>query len=262
MENELKSFAKERIWLLEQVRRKAEKSVEISNGGNFICRKVRGTFQYYLNGEYVKKSEKDKLRLLAKDRYYKKLLPILNAKIEAGRQAVEFFSDSELEDVYSQMHEGKQVLFTPDFIPIEQRVKMFENEDYAAKTLDEEVTGEYFTANGERVRSKSEIIIADHLRRYSVVYKYEKPLELTVHGRRVTFYPDFTVMNLRTGRIYYLEHFGMMDNEDYYNAVLRKLDAFEMNQLLIGRDVLLLHESSSAPLNTRVLDCYIQEYLV
>ena len=92
--------------------------------------------------------------------------------------------------------------------------------------------------------------------------EYEKPLELTVHGRRVTFYPDFTVMNSRTGRIYYLEHFGMMDNEDYYNAVLRKLDAFEMNQLLIGRDVLLLHESSSAPLNTRVLDCYIQEYLV
>lgn len=66
------------------------------------------------------------MRMLAKDRYYKKLLPILNAKIEAGRQAVEFFSDSELEDVYSQMHEGKQVLFTPDFIPIEQRVKMFE----------------------------------------------------------------------------------------------------------------------------------------
>ena len=215
MENELKSLARERIWFLEQVRRKAEKSVTISNGGNFICRKVRGAFQYYLNGGYVKKSEKDKLRMLAKDRYYKKLLPILNAKIEAGRQAVEFFSDSELEDVYSQMHEGKQVLFTPDFIPIEQRVKMFENEDYAAKTMDEEVTGAYFT-----------------------------------------------VMNSRTGRIYYLEHFGMMDNEDYYNAVLRKLDAFEMNQLLIGRDVLLLHESSSAPLNTRVLDCYIQEYLV
>ena len=166
MENELKNLARERIWFLEQVRRKAEKSVMISNGGNFICRKVRGAFQYYLNGGYVKKSEKDKLRMLAKDRYYKKLLPILNAKIEAGRQAVEFFSDSELEDVYSQMHEGKQVLFTPDFIPIEQRVKMFENEDYAAKTMDEEVTGEYFTANGERVRSKSEIIIADHLRRY------------------------------------------------------------------------------------------------
>ena len=107
MENELKSLARERIWFLEQVRRKAEKSVTISNGGNFICRKVRGAFQYYLNGEYVKKSEKDKLRMLAKDRYYKKLLPILNAKIEAGRQAVEFFSDSELEDVYSQVIKQK-----------------------------------------------------------------------------------------------------------------------------------------------------------
>ena len=59
MENELKSLARERIWFLEQVRRKAEKSVTISNGGNFICRKVRGAFQYYLNGGYVKKSEKD-----------------------------------------------------------------------------------------------------------------------------------------------------------------------------------------------------------
>lgn len=54
----LKSLARERIWFLEQVRRKAEKSVTISNGGNFICRKVRGAFQYYLNGEYVKKAKK------------------------------------------------------------------------------------------------------------------------------------------------------------------------------------------------------------
>lgn len=51
MENELKNLARERIWFLEQVRRKAEKSVMISNGGNFICRKVRGAFQYYLNGD-------------------------------------------------------------------------------------------------------------------------------------------------------------------------------------------------------------------
>lgn len=248
--------------MLEQVRNKARRSVASSNGGNFICRKVRDGFQYCLDGKYVRKCEKEKLKRLAKDRYYKKLLPILNAKIEAGRQAVEFFSDSELEDVYSQMHEGKQVLFVPDFIPIEQRVEMFVSEEYAAKPLDEEATGEYYTANGERVRSKSEIIIADHLRRYGVAYKYEKPLELTVHGRRVTFYPDFTVMNPRTGRIYYLEHLGMMDKEDYYNATLRKLDAFEANQLLIGRDILLLHESSSAPLNTKVLDNYIEEYLV
>ena len=58
MENELKSLARERIWFLEQVRRKAEKSVMISNGGNFICRKVRGAFQYYLNGGICEKKRK------------------------------------------------------------------------------------------------------------------------------------------------------------------------------------------------------------
>ena len=50
MENELKSLARERIWFLEQVRRKAEKSVTISNGGNFICRKV-GHFNIILMGD-------------------------------------------------------------------------------------------------------------------------------------------------------------------------------------------------------------------
>ena len=88
--------------------------------------------------------------------------------------------------------------------------------------------------------------------------RYEDTLALD----DIILYPDFTIRHPKTGEYFYWEHFGMMDNEDYYNAVLRKLDAFEMNQLLIGRDVLLLHESSSAPLNTRVLDCYIQEYLV
>ena len=54
----------------------------------------------------------------------------------------------------------------------------------------------------------------------------------------------------------------MMDNPSYYNNVLAKLDIYERNGLLIGRDVILLHESTVRPLNTRIIADYIQEFLV
>ena len=76
------------------------------------------------------------------------------------------------------------------------------------------------------------------------------------------FHPDFTIMNVTTGEVKYLEHLGMMDNPSYYNNVLAKLDIYERNGLLIGRDVILLHESTVRPLNTRIIADYIQEFLV
>ena len=43
------------------------------------------------------------------------------------------------------------------------------------------------TENGERVRSKSEKILADYFYRQNILYKYEKPLYLKGYG---TVYPD------------------------------------------------------------------------
>ena len=51
---------------------------------------------------------------------------------------------------------------------------------------------EYYTIKGERVRSKSEKIIADELYRYQIPYKYEFPLTLATHNRNIQLYPDFT----------------------------------------------------------------------
>ena len=44
--------------------------------------------------------------------------------------------------------------------------------------FDENNRTEFYTRKGERVRSKSELIIAEELQRYQVPYLYEKPLEL------------------------------------------------------------------------------------
>lgn len=95
-----------------------------------------------------------------------------------------------------------------------------------------------------------------------ILYRYEKPVYLMVDGQMKPFYPDFTVMNKRTAKIFYVEHFGMMDDSVYYNGTLRKLDIYEKNDILIGRDLLMFHETGKMALDMKNIDKYIDEYMV
>jgi hypothetical protein len=86
------------------------------------------------------------------------------------------------------------------------------------------------TAGGEMVRSKSEVLIADHLTRkekeHGYDYRgYEKPL--TIDG--VTKYPDFTIEDAQSGRNYYWEHCGMLHVPSYRRRWEDKLAWYKAN---------------------------------
>ena len=74
-------------------------------------------------------------------------------------------------------------------------------------------------------------------------------------------YPDFTALNKRTGKKWIIEHLGMMDREGYFNNSMFKLDTYEKNDILLGRELIVLHETSTMPLNTKIVGQYINEYL-
>lgn len=75
------------------------------------------------------------------------------------------------------------------------------------------------TARGEMVRSKSEVIIADHLARRGVEYGYEQAL--TIEGE--TKYPDFTIEDAELGLTVYWEHCGMLHVPSYRRRWEEKL---------------------------------------
>ena len=62
------------------------------------------------------------------------------------------------------------------------------------------------TARGEMVRSKSEVIIADHLqtRASGTATNRHSPID------GVTKYPDFTIEDMESGLTFYWEHCGML----------------------------------------------------
>ena len=251
--------------LKKQIRLKqAPQSENVKAGqvhGKLTCKRKKSYFQYYIDEKYVsKKKSLKKLQLMAKEEYWNKLLPMLEIEIVHLKNSLK--GRTRLEEAYTHMHEGKQVLFEPDVVPVEKRIREFRNVTYERKGFAENDKTEYYTHRGERVRSKSEKIIADELDRHGIPYHYERPLLLRVDGQMKEFHPDFTAMNITTGEVKYIEHLGMMDNPGYYNNVLMKLDAYERNGLLIGKDILLLHESVYRPLNTRIIADYIQEFLI
>ena len=81
------------------------------------------------------------------------------------------------------------------------------------------------TLREEMVRSKSEVIIADHLTRHGIVYGYEQPL--TIGG--VTKYPDFTIEDAESGNKFYWEHCGMLHVPSYFKRWTEKLAWYKAN---------------------------------
>ena len=122
----------------------------------------------------------------------------------------------------------------------------------------------YYTANGECVRSKSEVIIADALSRNGVPYCYEVPLKLKRIGDvgKVTFHPDFLCLNVRTRGEFYWEHFGKMGNEDYKENTVGKLNMYVENGFFPGRNLIFTMESGEESLDTRVVEKIIKEFLL
>ena len=110
-------------------------------------------------------------------------------------------------------------------------------------------TGCSVQAEYARVRSKSEIIIANMLKTLNIPYKYECPLKIG----NILLYPDFTILDVKGRRERYLEHFGMMGDLDYVNNMMLKISTYEKNNIFIGDKLICTFESAKRPLNISTL---------
>ena len=225
------------------------------------CSTCKGKVRYYIDDQYLTKSQLPYAAQLAQRDYCQKLDKKLNEYQELLEKLQKLYAGEELENIYRKLHEARKELVIPLAKPIEYQIDKFEKILYESKGFSEDETREFYTAKGERVRSKSEKIIADELFRCGIPYKYECPLELMDWNRTVTIYPDFTVLNRRTGEKWILEHLGMMDKPSYCESTMRKLELYEKNDILIGKKLIIFHETSNAPLNIKVVQKYIEEYL-
>lgn len=247
---------------LQYLKRRAETTMSSAPEGSLRCAVNKGCFQYYQGKKYLGKNKKEYIQQIAQKEYCQKLRNEISEYERSLEIVRNLYEEKKLEEVYEKLHPARKALVHPLVKSVENIIKEFEGIDYDGKSFDENDTTEYYTTKGERVRSKSEKIIADELFRAGIPYKYEMPLELKIWNKSIVVYPDFTAINPKNGRRWLIEHLGMMDNEGYYDSSMFKLDTYEKNNILLGRDLIILHETSTTPLNTKVLEEYINEYLL
>ena len=61
---------------------------------------------------------------------------------------------------------------------------------------------------------------------------------------------------------YYYEHFGMMDNPDYAERAIRRIELYESNGIFPGDQLLCSWETKAHPLDMKLVDAMIKKYLI
>lgn len=127
--------------------------------------------------------------------------------------------DRAVDKVYSDMHPLRQALVTPVQMTAGQKFQAWKAHSYQGLGFREDDPKGIITNNHERVRSKSEKILADLFSSKNIFYKYECPLHLS---NNIVFYPDFTFFLPPQNQEIYWEHFGLMDSPDYAINTIKK----------------------------------------
>ena len=255
----------ERESYLRTLQKEKQREIQYAPEGTLrIDRREKGNVYFHrkpkenFNGVYIRKKDLTLAEQLAQKDYNEKLLKSIRQELSAIEKVRTILPSSCVEDVYEILSADRQALVTPILEPEDTWIQNWLSVPYQGKLFDE-LTPELYTAKGERVRSKSEIIIADSLMRADVPYRYECPITLKGYGK---VYPDFTVLNVKQRQEWYWEHLGMMDDPEYVERALMKIAAYEKNGIFPGVNLILTYETRQIPINPKLVSLMIQQYLV
>ena len=207
-------------------------------------------------GEYIRQADVKLAYDLAQRDYDEDLLKLAKKRLAHVQAMLKDCGSDEMEAVYEKLNPYRKKLVTPRIITNEEYALKWSAVEYEKKSF-EEGTAVIMSDKGERVRSKSEKIIADMLQKNGVPYRYEAPLTFK-NGR--TIHPDFTVLNVTRKQEIYWEHLGMMDNADYCEGALSRIEMYQRNKIILGENLIISYETSKHPIETVMIERNIREF--
>ncbi len=228
-----------------------------------VCTSTRKHgYQYYLmeHGKrtYVKAKDMGLVRDIVQRDYDEEIYKVLMSIRYRIQQFLKLYDVTQINKVYSDLAGARKQLVKP-LIPSDEEFVELWYQSHKDNQNSYPEHGVYLTTRGERVRSKSEKIIADLFEKYEIPYCYEPMLELS-DGRCV--FPDFAVLNIRRRKTIYWEHFGLITDGEYAKKTLQKLSSYEERGFVVGEDLLFSMESEEMPLNVTLLEQKIRQYIL
>ena len=255
---------KDRINKLNRIIKEKESALENVPEGIVNVAKTANRTQFYYKKNpsdkkrrYLRNDEKGLVVKLCQKDYDEQVLESAKKELKCLEHFAKRYPLQTCEEVFERLNEERKKYVVPIEFPEDIFVSKWKNEQYVRKCFAEGAP-EHYTQRSERVRSKSEILIANALYMHGIPYKFERPLYLKGYG---TVHPDFTILNVKLRKQIYWEHLGMMDDPEYVEDNLRRIEAYEKNDFFLGDKLILTYETSKRPLNSRTIERMISKYL-
>ena len=254
--------------LLEKVIAYCEKEIAVPPAGRLAVAKGRGAESYRYSiiektgdthGRYLNKSNEKERNKLARQKYYENLLKNAKRELNHINRILDILSNDSLIETYTSLHPGLQKIINPIVVDDETYAKSWLAEEYNKLKFDDEDETKFLSAKGERMRSKSEVLIANELFRQGIPYRYECPLVLK-DGK--VKYPDFTILIPHLRKIMYWEHLGKMGDIDYVSRNLKKINEYKSIGIYPGKDLIITFENGTNQLGTSEIRGTIREYIL
>lgn len=256
-----KELVKRKAYLEELMITISQKSKNLPTGKLRISND-RGILHYYCvtepkdtRGKYISKKNHEFACQLAQKDYLKKLYQEASKEWEDINSYLKKHGATDLENIYVSLNQYRKAIVEPVAVPDEIFVEQWESEGYENNPYNPEERV-YPTKKDELVRSKSEVLLADMYYELGIPYRYEAQLCLKSGKKK---YPDFTLLDIHTRKVIYHEHLGLLDNEEYRQANLIKLDEYRKNGIYPGKNLIITYEAEGCYLNIKEVRQMIQE---
>lgn len=210
------------------------------------------TDKYKSNG--VLTYDKPLIRTLAQKAYLKDLVKSAQSELKVLHPILKRYSDRTYEDIYPDLSQDRKDLIQPYILPDDEYKEKWLNTPYKRKGF-KEGTPVFTTLKGDRVRSKSEQIIADRLYIHNIPYKYEYPI--AING--IVYHTDFRILRMSDRKELFYEHFGKMGDPQYANDNIQRINNYSQNNIILGDNLYATFETNEKPLDVRVVDKLINE---
>ena len=223
-----------------------------------VSLKLQGKQYYYYhvldNSEkYLSKKDSETIRALVQKAYVKDVIKASECEMNMIKDVLDGYCIITPEEILDNLPEARKKYVTPVYV----RNRFDEN--WANEPYDKPIVINGFNSiKGDKVRSKSELIIADRMLIRGVPYRYECPL--MVNGKIIHL--DFTAPRRRDNKLVYIEHCGMVDKTEYAENMVARINDYNKEGIYLGDRLFLTFETSKTPLDISTIDNLIDTHLI
>lgn len=198
------------------------------------------------------------IRKLFRKKYLETELKLLSKNLKALRRLIDSYEDPDADNIMYNMPDRYRRLpdkFMISGIACSQNLRRWAEAPFEQSTyeLQEKI---HKTSRGLKVRTKSEVIIAEKLDMAEIPYRYEEMLYI----ESFSFAPDFTIIT--EDGLWYWEHAGRMDKPSYLRRHKWKMDMYERAGIVPWKNLIVTYDDENGALDSRIIASEINNKLL